>query len=193
MCYRKLCSKPPTETGCCRIWNEFPVICAGDPRASEVLAKNLQPEGGILCVFTQPASHRHCAAPHPALFAHHQVMFLGEIEEILDVIEPTQFKKIQEPLFKQISKCVGNPHFQVDVWHREDKPGGVRHTPSPLRTCNITTFILTVRFGLNTLFSVFEDVEFILKDWAKKRKNQVQNSTTWMYLGHLKADSLMRS
>lgn len=42
-----------------------------------------------------------------------QVMFLGEIEEILDVIEPTQFKKIQEPLFKQISKCVANPHFQV--------------------------------------------------------------------------------
>uniref|UniRef100_A0AAQ4P288 Serine/threonine protein phosphatase 2A regulatory subunit n=1 Tax=Gasterosteus aculeatus aculeatus TaxID=481459 RepID=A0AAQ4P288_GASAC len=41
------------------------------------------------------------------------VMFLGEIEEILDVIEPTQFKKIQEPLFKQISKCVANPHFQV--------------------------------------------------------------------------------
>ncbi|RXM36979.1 Serine/threonine-protein phosphatase 2A 56 kDa regulatory subunit alpha isoform [Acipenser ruthenus] len=41
------------------------------------------------------------------------VMFLGEIEEILDVIEPTQFKKIQEPLFKQIAKCVSNPHFQV--------------------------------------------------------------------------------
>lgn len=40
-------------------------------------------------------------------------MFLGEIEEILDVIEPTQFKKIQEPLFKQISKCVASPHFQV--------------------------------------------------------------------------------
>ncbi|MEQ2204372.1 Serine/threonine-protein phosphatase 2A 56 kDa regulatory subunit alpha isoform, partial [Xenoophorus captivus] len=46
-----------------------------------------------------------------ALF-HAQVMFLGEIEEILDVIEPTQFKKIQEPLFKQIAKCVANPHFQ---------------------------------------------------------------------------------
>ncbi|KAG2467006.1 2A5A phosphatase, partial [Polypterus senegalus] len=41
------------------------------------------------------------------------VMFLGEIEEVLDVIEPTQFKKIQEPLFKQIAKCVSNPHFQV--------------------------------------------------------------------------------
>ncbi|XP_008124027.1 serine/threonine-protein phosphatase 2A 56 kDa regulatory subunit alpha isoform isoform X2 [Anolis carolinensis] len=41
------------------------------------------------------------------------VMFLGEIEEILDVIEPTQFKKIQEPLFKQIAKCVSSSHFQV--------------------------------------------------------------------------------
>ncbi|KAH0622720.1 hypothetical protein JD844_025262 [Phrynosoma platyrhinos] len=41
------------------------------------------------------------------------VMFLGEIEEILDVIEPTQFRKIQEPLFKQIAKCVSSSHFQV--------------------------------------------------------------------------------
>uniref|UniRef100_A0A8C1YKD7 Serine/threonine protein phosphatase 2A regulatory subunit n=1 Tax=Cyprinus carpio TaxID=7962 RepID=A0A8C1YKD7_CYPCA len=41
------------------------------------------------------------------------VMFLGELEEILDVIEPTQFVKIQELLFKQIARCVSSPHFQV--------------------------------------------------------------------------------
>ena len=46
-----------------------------------------------------------------------QVMFLGELEEILDVIEPTQFVKIQEPLFKQISRCVSSPHFQVRTTH----------------------------------------------------------------------------
>ena len=40
-------------------------------------------------------------------------MFLGEIEEILDVIEPAQFVKIHEPLFKQIARCVSSPHFQV--------------------------------------------------------------------------------
>ena len=40
-------------------------------------------------------------------------MFLGEIEEILDVIEPTQLVKIQEPLFRQIARCVSSPHFQV--------------------------------------------------------------------------------
>ena len=44
-----------------------------------------------------------------------KVMFLGEIEEILDVIEPAQFVKIQEPLFKQIAKCVSSPHFQVNI------------------------------------------------------------------------------
>ncbi|XP_034017611.1 serine/threonine-protein phosphatase 2A 56 kDa regulatory subunit alpha isoform isoform X1 [Thalassophryne amazonica] len=49
----------------------------------------------------------------PKTCSQKEVMFLGEIEEILDVIEPTQFKKIQEPLFKQISKCVANSHFQV--------------------------------------------------------------------------------
>lgn len=49
----------------------------------------------------------------PKTCSQKEVMFLGEIEEVLDVIEPTQFKKIQEPLFKQISKCVASPHFQV--------------------------------------------------------------------------------
>lgn len=46
-----------------------------------------------------------------------QVMFLGEMEEILDVIEPSQFVKIQEPLFKQVARCVSSPHFQV--WGRD--------------------------------------------------------------------------
>ena len=43
-----------------------------------------------------------------------QVMFLNELEEILDVIEPTEFIKIIEPLFKQLAKCVSSPHFQVN-------------------------------------------------------------------------------
>jgi len=49
----------------------------------------------------------------PRTCSQKEVMFLGEIEEILDVIEPNQFVKVQEQLFKQISKCVSSPHFQV--------------------------------------------------------------------------------
>ncbi|XP_048475741.1 serine/threonine-protein phosphatase 2A 56 kDa regulatory subunit beta isoform-like [Rhincodon typus] len=43
-----------------------------------------------------------------------EVMFLGELEEILDVIEPSQFVKVQEALFKQIAKCISSPHFQIE-------------------------------------------------------------------------------
>ena len=42
-------------------------------------------------------------------------MFLGEIEEILDIIDPGQFVLVQEVLFKQLAKCVSSPHFQVGV------------------------------------------------------------------------------
>nr|XP_024218201.1 serine/threonine-protein phosphatase 2A 56 kDa regulatory subunit epsilon isoform-like [Halyomorpha halys] len=49
----------------------------------------------------------------PKTCSQKEVMFLGEIEEILDVIEPSQFVKVQEVLFRQIAKCVSSPHFQV--------------------------------------------------------------------------------
>ncbi|KAG6460096.1 hypothetical protein O3G_MSEX011774 [Manduca sexta] len=39
-------------------------------------------------------------------------MFLNEMEEILDVIEPAEFQRIMDPLFKQLAKCVSSPHFQ---------------------------------------------------------------------------------
>uniref|UniRef100_A0A8C1P4E0 Serine/threonine protein phosphatase 2A regulatory subunit n=1 Tax=Cyprinus carpio TaxID=7962 RepID=A0A8C1P4E0_CYPCA len=42
-----------------------------------------------------------------------EVMFLNELEEILDVIEPSEFVKVTEPLFRQLAKCVSSPHFQV--------------------------------------------------------------------------------
>ncbi|CAL8111936.1 unnamed protein product [Orchesella dallaii] len=42
-----------------------------------------------------------------------EVMFLNELEEILDVIEPAEFRKVMKPLFKQLARCVSSPHFQV--------------------------------------------------------------------------------
>lgn len=40
-------------------------------------------------------------------------MFLNEMEEILDVIEPAEFQKIMVPLFQQLATCISSPHFQV--------------------------------------------------------------------------------
>ncbi len=47
-----------------------------------------------------------------------EVMFLNELEEILDVIEPVEFQKVMVPLFKQLAKCVSSPHFQVSCFYK---------------------------------------------------------------------------
>ncbi|XP_076464639.1 serine/threonine-protein phosphatase 2A 56 kDa regulatory subunit gamma isoform-like isoform X2 [Babylonia areolata] len=49
----------------------------------------------------------------PKVHSPKEVMFLNELEEILDVIEPAEFSKVMVPLFKQLAKCVSSPHFQV--------------------------------------------------------------------------------
>ncbi|KAH9926217.1 phosphatase 2A regulatory B subunit-domain-containing protein [Fomitopsis serialis] len=42
-----------------------------------------------------------------------EVMFLSEMEEVLDVIDPAEFQKIQVPLFQQLARCINSQHFQV--------------------------------------------------------------------------------
>ncbi|KFM57270.1 Serine/threonine-protein phosphatase 2A regulatory subunit delta isoform, partial [Stegodyphus mimosarum] len=49
----------------------------------------------------------------PKMHSPKEVMFLNELEEILDVIEPAEFTKVMVPLFRQLAKCVSSPHFQV--------------------------------------------------------------------------------
>lgn len=42
-----------------------------------------------------------------------EVMFLSEMEEVLDVIDPNEFRKIMTPLFHQLARCINSQHFQV--------------------------------------------------------------------------------
>ncbi|MCJ1443342.1 MAG: Serine/threonine-protein phosphatase 2A 56 kDa regulatory subunit delta isoform [Stictis urceolatum] len=42
-----------------------------------------------------------------------EVMFLNEVEDIFEVMDPNEFAKVQEPLFNQLAKSVASPHFQV--------------------------------------------------------------------------------
>ncbi|KAI5292150.1 Serine/threonine-protein phosphatase 2A 56 kDa regulatory subunit delta isoform, partial [Ascosphaera acerosa] len=42
-----------------------------------------------------------------------EVMFLNEVEDIFEVMDPGEFTKVQEPLFQQLARSVASPHFQV--------------------------------------------------------------------------------
>jgi len=42
-------------------------------------------------------------------------MYLNEVEDIFEVMDPAEFAKVQEPLFSQLAKSVASPHFQVCI------------------------------------------------------------------------------
>ncbi|XP_062191703.1 serine/threonine protein phosphatase 2A 57 kDa regulatory subunit B' theta isoform-like [Phragmites australis] len=42
-----------------------------------------------------------------------EVMFLGELEEVLEATQPAEFQRCMVPLFRQIVRCLSSSHFQV--------------------------------------------------------------------------------
>ncbi|XP_048318505.1 serine/threonine protein phosphatase 2A 57 kDa regulatory subunit B' theta isoform [Ziziphus jujuba] len=42
-----------------------------------------------------------------------EVMFLGELEEILEATQPPEFQRCMVPLFRRIACCLNSSHFQV--------------------------------------------------------------------------------
>ncbi|URE30633.1 Protein phosphatase 2A regulatory B subunit (B56 family) [Musa troglodytarum] len=42
-----------------------------------------------------------------------EVMFLGELEEVLEATQPADFQRFMVPLFRQIARCLNSSHFQV--------------------------------------------------------------------------------
>lgn len=60
----------------------------------------------------------------PATNSSKEVLFLGELEELLELTQTEEFKQLLGPLAKQLTKSVGSPHFQVAeralfLWHNE--------------------------------------------------------------------------
>jgi len=42
-----------------------------------------------------------------------EVMFLSEIEEVLEATNTVEFQKCMVPLFRRIAQCINSSHFQV--------------------------------------------------------------------------------
>ncbi|XP_010556177.1 PREDICTED: serine/threonine protein phosphatase 2A 57 kDa regulatory subunit B' theta isoform-like [Tarenaya hassleriana] len=42
-----------------------------------------------------------------------EVMFLNELEEVLEATQPPEFQRCMVPLFRQVSRCLSSSHFQV--------------------------------------------------------------------------------
>ena len=49
----------------------------------------------------------------PCTHSPKEVLFLSEVEEILEMIAAPEFVNVMAPLFAQIARCIESPHFQV--------------------------------------------------------------------------------
>ncbi|KAJ9176244.1 hypothetical protein P3X46_011579 [Hevea brasiliensis] len=61
-----------------------------------------------------------------------EVMFLGELEEILEATQPAEFQRCMVPLFHQIARCLSSSHFQVAeralyLWNNDHIENLIRH------------------------------------------------------------------
>jgi serine/threonine-protein phosphatase 2A regulatory subunit B' len=45
-----------------------------------------------------------------------EVMFLNELEEVLEATQPPEFQRCMVPLFRQVARCLNSLHFQVIVF-----------------------------------------------------------------------------
>ncbi|KAI3758176.1 hypothetical protein L6452_05729 [Arctium lappa] len=53
-----------------------------------------------------------------------EILFLGELEEVLDATQPAEFQRCMVPLFRRVGCCINSPHFQVAeralfLWNNE--------------------------------------------------------------------------
>ncbi|KAL7586943.1 serine/threonine protein phosphatase 2A 57 kDa regulatory subunit B' beta isoform [Lactuca sativa] len=60
----------------------------------------------------------------PVINCGKEILFLGELEEILDATQPAEFQQCMIPLFRQIGRCINSPNFQVAervlfLWNNE--------------------------------------------------------------------------
>ncbi|KAJ4843734.1 hypothetical protein Tsubulata_031480 [Turnera subulata] len=44
-----------------------------------------------------------------------EVIFLSELEEVLEATQPVEFQRCMVPLFRQIARCLSSLHFQVTM------------------------------------------------------------------------------
>jgi serine/threonine-protein phosphatase 2A regulatory subunit B' len=49
----------------------------------------------------------------PATNSAKELLFLGELDEVLELTQAAEFTRVLQPLFRQVSRCITSPHFQV--------------------------------------------------------------------------------
>ncbi|CAP73831.1 uncharacterized protein PODANS_2_11870 [Podospora anserina S mat+] len=116
-----------------------------------------------------------------------EVMFLNEVEDIFEVMDPAEFAKVQEPLFHQLAKSVASPHFQVAeralyFWNNEYfcnlVSDNVCNLSSDPAACMGLTFGRTIHGMVYNAMKLFMEINPQLFDDCSHEYTEQQNSAS---------------
>lgn len=138
-----------------------------------------------------------------------EVMFLGELEEVLEATQPAEFQRCMVPLFRQIGRCLSSSHFQVAeralfLWNNDHIENLIKQNRSvilpiifPALQRNATSHwnqaVQNLTVNVRKIFSdtdpeLFE--ECVLKfqeDEAKEQEIKLKCEATWKRLEEVAA------
>jgi len=136
-----------------------------------------------------------------------EMLFLNELEELLELTQQEEFKQILGALFRQLSRAIGSPHFQVAeralfLWHNDYISGLIadnRRDILPiiypvLHVNSESHWNLTVKNLTYNVLKIFMELDTPLVEQcskayvAKKGKDDVRNAQKLEYWTKLGAD-----
>nr|CAB3493690.1 unnamed protein product [Digitaria exilis]CAB3498884.1 unnamed protein product [Digitaria exilis] len=109
-----------------------------------------------------------------------EVLFLGELEEVLEATQAAEFQRCMVPLFKQIGRCLNSSHFQVAeralfLWNNDH----ISHWNQAVHglTANVRKMFLDMDSEL------FEECQQqYLEKQARAKEMQEQRESAWRQL-----------
>lgn len=133
-----------------------------------------------------------------------EVMFLSELEEVLEATQPPEFQRCMVPLFRQIARCLSSSHFQVAeralfLWNNDHIENLIRQNRKvilpiifPALERNTKTHwnqaVQSLTLNVRKIFSdadpqLFEECSRKFKeDESHKEETKSKRETTWKRL-----------
>lgn len=138
-----------------------------------------------------------------------EVMFLSELEEILEATQPAEFQRCMVPLFRQLSRCLSSLHFQVAeralyLWNNDHIENLIRQNCKVILPIIFPSLEKNGRNHWNQVVQsltlnvrkIFSDVDPELfeeclrqfqEDEAKMEEIQKKHEATWKHLEEIAA------
>ncbi|KAI3813108.1 hypothetical protein L1987_17824 [Smallanthus sonchifolius] len=138
-----------------------------------------------------------------------EVMFLSELEEVLEATQPPEFQRRMVPLFRQIASCLSSSHFQVAeralfLWNNDHIDNLIKQNRKvilpiifPALERNTKTHwnqaVQSLTLNVRKIFSevdpqLFEECSRKFKeDESKKEESKSKREATWKRLEEVAA------